>query len=274
MDRRTTPCSGRFALPVLRGQVEAAIVGGEAASITQPLANLLAHPNGARDRQLLLGDAVTVIDLQEGHVFVQSAKDGYCGWVEAGAVGPAFTPTHWIAARSSHLYARPKVQAPDCAALPFGATLAITALHDSFAETSQGFVPLPHLRCLTDRATDPVAVAESLLGAPYLWGGNSAAGIDCSGLVQAAMLACGRRCPGDSDQQQALGRPVEEGADLQRGDLLFWKGHVAWMADTRRVLHANGNTMSVAFEPIATAIARILAQDGGPVIARRRVTSA
>lgn len=271
MDRRTTPCSGRFALPILRGKVEATFVDGEVASIILPLADLLAHPNGARDRQLLLGDKVTVIDLEDGHAFVQSAKDGYCGWVNASAIGPAAAPTHWVAARSSHLYTRPKVQAPERAALPFGATLSVITFQGNFAETPQGYVPLTHLRGLNDRAKDPVGIAESLIGAPYLWGGNSAAGVDCSGLVQMAMLACGLACPGDSDQQQELGDPVADTAALQRGDLLFWKGHVAWVSDARRILHANGHTMSVAFEPIAAAIARILAQDGGPVIARRRI---
>lgn len=271
MDRRTTPFSGRLALPSLRGLVEATFVQGEAASVKHPVVDLLAHPNGARERQLLLGDTVTVIDLSDDHAFVQAAKDGYCGWVNAAAIGPATTPTHWIAARASHLYTRPKIQAPERAVLPFGAALTVTALHDSFAETPQGYVPLAHLRGLNDRPTDPLTVAESLLGTPDLWGGNTAAGIDCSGLVQAAMLACGLACPGDSDQQQTLGRALEDKMPLQRGDLLFWKGHVAWVADARRILHANGHTMSVAFEPIASAIGRILAQDGGPVIARRRV---
>lgn len=271
MDRRITPFSGRIALSSLRGQVEATFSDGEPASVRQPLADLLAHPGGARDRQLLMGDAVTAIDLQDGHVFVQAAKDGYCGWVEATAIGPASTPTHWVAARSSHLYSGPKVQARETATLPHGARLAVTGTHAGFAETAQGFVPLPHLRPLDDRPSDPVAVAEGFVGAPYLWGGNSAAGMDCSGLVQIALLACGLPCPGDSDQQQALGTPLDRASPLHRGDLLFWKGHVAWVADGMRILHANGHTMSVAYEPIEEAIARILTQNGGPVIARRRL---
>ena len=271
LDRRTTPFSGRMALPILRGTVETTFTDGESASVHLPVADLLARPDGPRDRQVLLGEALTVIDRHHGHAFVQAAKDGYCGWLSSAALGPALAPTHWVAARSSHLYSGPKVQAPETAALPHGAVLRVTAVQGSFAETPHGFVPLAHLRRLEDRPGDPVAVAEQFLGAPYLWGGNTAAGIDCSGLVQASLLACGLPCPGDSDQQQTLGDPLPDGATLRRGDLLFWKGHVAWVAAPDCILHANGHSMTVALEPLTSAIERIAAQDGGPVTARRRV---
>lgn len=271
MDRRSTPFSGRLALATLNGQVEAEFTEGKAATITVPLADLLVKPCGARDRQVLMGDAVTVIDQRDGHVFVQATKDGYCGWLDAAAVGGPFVATHWVAARASHLYSGPKVQVQETAALPMGARLQVTATHRNFAETPFGFVPVAHLRPQGDTLTDPVSVAETLLGAPYLWGGNSAAGIDCSGVVQAALLACGLPCPGDSDQQQALGVPIAEDQPLQRGDLLFWKGHVAMVVDDQRIIHANGQTMTVAYEGIDDAIARIVAQGGGPVTARRRL---
>ncbi|MFN7224632.1 MAG: NlpC/P60 family protein [Paracoccaceae bacterium] len=272
MDRRSTPFSGRFALTSLRGQVEATFTDGETASVLWPLADLLSRPDGPRDRQVLLGDALTVIDLRDDHVFVQAAKDGYCGWLDAASIGPAIMPTHWVAAPASHLYTGPKVQARTLSALPMGAKVAVTGTEGSFAETSMGFVPLVHLRALHDRPADPVTVAETLLGVPYLWGGNSAAGLDCSGLVQTALLACGLPCPGDSDQQQGLGTMLDDQTLLQRGDLLFWTGHVAMVADADRIIHANGQTMSVAYEPTAVAIARIKAQGGGPVTARRRLS--
>lgn len=271
MDRRLTPFSGRIALISLQGMVQAdAFTSGEPAQIIAPLADLRDKPTGARDRQLLLGDGVTVIDHQEGHSFVQSGKDGYCGWVAADSLGPPTPLTHWISARSSHLYAAPKVQAPETAALPMGARVHVSAITNGFAQTPMGHVPLPHLHALDDRPGDPVQVAEGLLGAPYLWGGNSAAGIDCSGLVQGAWLACGLACPADSDQQQALGSALPEGAPIQRGDLIFWKGHVAIIVDAKRLIHANGHRMSVAYEDTAACIARIAAQNGGPVTARRR----
>lgn len=270
MDRRITPFSGRIALDSLRGQLEAQFTQGEPARITQPVVDLLTKPNGARDRQLLWGEPVLVIDRDQGYSFVQAQKDSYCGWVADAALGPDAPVTHWVAARASHLYSGPKVQAPEICALPLGAQLQVIGVEGKFAKIPQGYVPLTHLRALDDRPSDPVTVAESLLGSPYLWGGNSAAGIDCSGVVQASRLACGLPCPGDSDQQQVLGRALAEDEPLQRGDLLFWKGHVAFVAGTDLMLHANGHSMDVRHEGITAGIARIIAQGDGPVTARRR----
>lgn len=272
MDRRLTPFSGRVALLSLRGKIAAdAFTQGEPASLAQPLADLLAAPDGARDRQLLMGEALTVIDRRDGHAFVQAGKDGYCGWLAESALGPARDPTHWVAAPASHLYTGPKVQAPEIAALTMGARLVVTGTDGAFAQTDAGYVPLVHLRQIGDWAPDPVTMAEAFLGTPYLWGGNSHAGIDCSGLVQAALQACGLPCPGDSDLQQALGRDLPEAEPLQRGDLLFWKGHVAMVVDGTRLIHANGHSMSVAYEGIDACINRILQHDGTAVKARRRL---
>lgn len=271
MDRRLTPFSGRMALDSLRGKVEAeGFTPGEAASVAKPLADLLAAPAGARDRQLLLGEAVTVIDRREGHAFVQAAKDGYCGWLAEPDLGPAVASSHWVAAPASHIYSRPKVQAPERAALSLGARVQVLGEVGAFAQTTVGFVPKAHLRRIGDWAADPVAVARSFLGVPYLWGGNSHAGMDCSGLVQLALNACGTPCPGDSDLQQAVGTAIPDGAPLRRGDLLFWKGHVAMAVDGETLIHANGHSMSVAEEGIAACVARIRQAEGLEVAARRR----
>ena len=271
MDRRLTPFSGRVALDSLRGQVDApAFTAGEVGVVALPLVDLLTQPNGARDRQLPLGAALTLVDRQDGWAFVQARRDGYCGWLPERAIGPAITPTHWIAAPASHAYAAAKVQAPDRFALPMGAYLTVTTTEGAFAATQAGFVPLAHLRPLTDRFDDPAEVALMFLGAPYLWGGNSSAGLDCSGLVQIAFHACGRDCPGDSDLQQAIGTALPEDAPLRRNDLIFWKGHVALMLDSTRLIHANGHSMSVAIEPLDKGTRRIATQGGGPVTARRR----
>ena len=272
MDRRLTPITARVAHISLKGLVEAPrYTEGEKRRIAMPLADLLRGPGGARDRQLLLGEGFTVIDHQDGYAYGFAAKDGYCGWVAEQALGEGPKPTHWIASPGTHLYPEPRVQAPEIAALSMGAQVAVIAQGAKFTETSQGFIPTPHLLPLGQHHKDPISVAEGFLGVPYLWGGNSRAGIDCSGLVQTALLACGIKAPGDSDLQQSLGHDIPEGEALRRGDLLFWKGHVALVVDADRLIHANGHTMSVAYEAIDACIARVLAAEGASVSHKRRL---
>ena len=272
-DRRLTPANGRVAHVSLKGRVAAErYVTGESARIVAPLADLLARPDGPRDRQVLMGERVTVLDRHEGFAFVQAEKDGYCGYLPEAALGEGRAATHWVAAPATHLYHEPSLKTPEVACLTMGARLTIVAEHPRFMETADGlFVPRPHLRALGDWAADPAAVAESFLGTPYLWGGNSRAGIDCSGLVQAALLACGIPCPGDSDmQERSAGAALPAGTPVRRGDLLFWKGHVAMAVSPDRLIHANGFQMAVGHEETAEAIARIEAQGEGSVTAHRR----
>ena len=117
--------------------------------------------------------------------------------------------------------------------------------------------------------TDAAGVALRFLGAPYLWGGRESLGLDCSGLVQQALAACGKACPRDTDMQAGIGVAVAPG-DLARGDLVFWKGHVGMMLDAERMVHANGHHMATVVEPLAEAIARIEAAGYGPPTAYRR----
>jgi cell wall-associated NlpC family hydrolase len=270
MDRRVTPFSGRVAHSSLAGQIEAPLTEGLQAQVTIPVTNLLDRPGGARDRQLLLGDAVTVIDRDESHAFVMAARDGYCGWVAESALGQGPEPTHWVVAPSTHLYSDPQVHSPEKASLSLGSRVAVVGSWGAWGNTPYGFVPLVHLRPLGQWAPDPIYVAESLLGTPYLWGGNSRFGLDCSGLVQVSMHAAGRACPGDSDMQMALGRTLAPEERLQRGDLIFWKGHVAMVVNEDVLIHANGHTMSVSYEGIRDAISRISAGGGGLVQGRQR----
>jgi len=265
-----TPFSGRVAHMSLRGVVDAPLTEGEGTVIILPVADLLDAPAGSRDRQLLLGEAVTVIDRERGFAFVQAAKDGYCGWLAEVAVGPFMPATHWVASPATHLYSEPRVQAPELAAISLGARVTVTGWTGIWAETPIGFVPAVHLRPIGDWAEDPVSVAESLIGTPYLWGGNSRSGLDCSGLVQLSLYAAGIACPADSDLQEAVGAEVPEGTMAQRGDLIFWKGHVAMAVDSERLIHANGHTMSVAYEGTHDCTTRISQQGGGAVTARRR----
>lgn len=272
MDSRTTPATARIAHASLRGKIDGVpVTDGKPLRVVQPLADLLKTPNGDRLRQLWLGEDFTVIDRDQGHAFGFAHKDGYRGWLLATALGEAPDPSHWVASPSTVLYPEPRTQSREVALLPMGARLRVSGQSGKFSETPLGFVPTCHLREIGDWHKDPVTVAEKFLHTPYLWGGNSRAGIDCSGLVQAAYLACGMRCAGDSDMQQDIGHLIAEADGLRRGDLLFWKGHVAIVADAQRLIHANGQTMSVAYENIADCIARILDQDGGYVTHRRRL---
>jgi cell wall-associated NlpC family hydrolase len=274
MDPRLTPFNGRVAHASLRGQVEAErFTEGTDARLAVPLADLAAKPGGARARQLLMGAQFLVLERRDGWAFGQAGRDGHVGWLEAGALEGWSAPTHWVAAPATHLYLAPDIKRREVTALSLGARLRIVAETGTMAETDAGlYVPRVHIRPLGDWAADPVAVAESLVGTPYLWGGDSRAGIDCSGLVQAALLACGRCCPPDSDLQAgALGQPVPAGAPLRRGDLVFWAGHVGWMTDAGHLLHANAHHMAVAREPLARAEARIEAAGGGAVTVRRRL---
>lgn len=268
-DWRLTPATARIAHVSLRGQVEApAFTEGEALEVAVPFADLARVPAGGRERQLLLGEGFLVIDRDGGWSFGQSARDGYCGWVPSFALAPPTGPTHRVASQGTHLYPEPRVQARATGSLSLGARLRVDAVQGAFAVTPHGCVPSGHLRPVEETEADPVAVAARFLNVPYLWGGNTRDGLDCSGLVQAALLACGIPCPGDSDLQQSLGRPAE--GPPRRGDLVFWKGHAALVADAGTILHANGHDMAVAYENLEAATARIAASGGGPVVAHRR----
>lgn len=270
-DRRLIPANARVAASHLRGKVEAPrYESGMARLVSVPVADLLHAPGGRRERQLLMGAAVTVYDIHEGHAFVQAKRDGYVGYLPETALGGGCT-THRLTVRASHLYTRADLKSPEICGLSLGSRVQVLREAGRFAETPYGFIPRPHLAPLEERAIDPVAVAGQFLGTPYLWGGNSAFGLDCSGLVQEACIACGIACPGDSDlQEAALGTALPEAAPLRRGDLLFWKGHVAWVSAPDMLLHANAHHMAVAYEPLVEAIRRIEAGEG-PVTSRRRV---
>lgn len=271
MDRRLTPFSGRIGHVSLQGRMtDVPLVEGSLQRVTAPLVTLRAKPRGAIDRQLLLGAELRLIDSQDDQGFVQSLRDGYCGWVPLAALGDALGATHVVASPATHAYPAPRVQAEPPLPLWLNARLQITDEDGAWSLSDQGWVPTRHLRPLDQPEADPVSVAERLRGAPYLWGGNSVAGVDCSGLVQLAFHACGRDMAADSDLQALTGQPLAGLEALQRGDLMFWKGHVALIAGPDRILHANGHTMDVAHEGLHAAITRIAAQGGGPVTALRR----
>lgn len=266
MDRRLTPATERVALAG-SGIDRGVITEGTPMRVAVPLVDLDREPDGRRDRQLLFGADVTVIERRHDRVFVQAEADGYCGWIGLAALSadrPAIT--HRVSAPATHVYPKDTMKEHELSSLSLNARVSVVATEGRFAQLAAGgWLPLQHLDA--GPASDPAAVALSLLGTPYLWGGNSRGGIDCSGLAQAALHACGIACPGDSDLQEQAFPQV---ADRQRGDLLFWPGHVAIVVDDRTMVHATAWTMSVVTEDIDAAIARIDAAGDGPFRGARR----
>ena len=271
-DPRLTPANARVAHDTLRGVVQAdRFTPGMLRRVITPVADILRAPNGPRDRQALFGEHILLLEEIDGFGFIQAERDGYVGYMDLANMGSAQRPTHWVSAAGSHLYPHADFKTQEDTTLSFGARVSITADHGRFSETQDGkFVPSTHLSPIGTTLPDPTKTAALFLGTPYLWGGNSRAGIDCSGLVQAALMAAKYDCPGDSDMQEKIGRNIPEGAPLNRGDLLFWKGHVAMVFDHERLIHANAHHMAVVLEPIEVAIARIADQGDGAVTAQRR----
>ena len=233
-------------------------------------------PNATLDTEALMGERVMVYETTEdGWAWGQLEADGYVGFLPTGALrDPGSGPTHKVAALRTLVFPGPSIKLPPVASLALGCRLAVARSEPPFAVTaSGGYVPALHLVPLDSNETDFVAVAERFLGAPYLWGGKTNLGLDCSGLVQIALAACGAPCPRDSDMQEhALGTLIAPSPDmsmLRRGDLLFWKGHVAIVRGQGTLIHANAHHMAVVSEPIAEAIARIRAAGSEPTSMRR-----
>jgi cell wall-associated NlpC family hydrolase len=279
-DPRLTPARADLAAKHLEGRVKAArYAEGHVYEVIEPQAPLRREPrsDAPLETEALKGERVTIYDSNgEGWAWGQLAADGYVGWLPDNALAPPrAAPTHKVTALRTLAFPGPSIKLPPLEALPLGARLVIARIEDRMAVTQSGaYVPAAHLAPLGENASDFVAVAERFLGTPYLWGGKTALGLDCSGLVQVALTACGVLCPRDSDmQEEALGTAVSaDPSTLKRGDLIFWKGHVAIVRGRDSLLHANAYHMAVAIEPINEAVVRIR-NAGGEITSIRRIAS-
>ncbi len=228
-------------------------------------------PDAEQMDQLLFGELFEVLDEAGGWAFGQARRDGYVGYVEASGLGPqGSAPTHTVRALRTYGYSGPSIKTAPVGLYSMNALVTAEGREGRFVKTSGGWFVEDHLAPVDASAADFVAVAERFVGTPYFWGGRTSVGLDCSGLVQQALYAIGRPCPRDSDQQAALGEPVPA-AQLRRGDLVFWRGHVSIMINDTDIVHANGNRMAVTVEPLAEAVARTSANGGGDPTAYRRL---
>lgn len=275
LDPRTTPLRDGVAGQALEGLAPAEVyLEPRIMACVFPAAGIYRAPEPASEMmdQLVFGELFEVLeDEAGGFVWGQARRDGYVGFVAAERLAaPAPAPTHRISALRTYAFAEASIKSRAAGPYPMNALAAVEAEEGRLCKvTGAGWMPSAHLTPVGIFEAEPAAVAERFLGAPYLWGGRGSLGLDCSGLIQQALYACGRACPRDTDQQAELGQAVERAA-FARGDLVFWKGHVAMGLDETGIVHANAHHMAVAIEPLEEAISRIRDAGGGEPISFRR----
>lgn len=274
-DPRLTPIRDGIAARSLEGVVPAEVYLDPRPMVcAAPAAAIRRAPDASAEQmdQLLFGESFDVIEEEGAFVWGQARCDGYVGFVEAASLAPRqAAPTHRISALRTYAFAEPSIKSRAIGPYSLNALVRVEAEEGRLLKvTGAGWMAAGHLSPIGVFEDEPAAVAERYLAAPYLWGGRESLGLDCSGLVQQALLACGMACPRDTDQQQALGREIGRQA-FGRGDLVFWKGHVAVGLDAQRIIHANAHHMAVAIEPLDAAIERIKAAGSGEPAAFRRL---
>ena len=258
LDKRLNAFRANLADIRLKGQVEAKnFCDGVEMQMRAPIATLHRAPafDATQDTQVLKGELVHVFDVGDGWAWVQLRRDSYVGYLRHELLGAeVHVPTHKVTVPSTMIYTKPNIKTQPVQMLPLNAEITIAALQDDFFELASGeFVFAKHFQ---QKLTDFVTVAEQFLLTPYYWGGKTFHGIDCSGLLQVSLQACGANAPRDTDlQEKELGKTISQ-ENLKRGDLVFWDGHVGIMQNEVRVLHANGHHMQVTSEPLHNVVAR------------------
>lgn len=261
----------------LAGKVEAQrFVEAQLVQVVEPVVTLHKAPrfDAMQLTQALFGETARLFHEEEGWAWIQLTRDGYVGYVNGNALSRDVTvPTHRVAVPSTFMYPDANLKTLPAIPLTLNAQVTVTAENGAYSQLSNGrFVFTAHLKAVDDFEDDFVTVAEMFRHVPYYWGGKSVQGLDCSGLVQLALEACGQPALRDSDMQEAtLGEALllNDLDGLKRGDLVFWNGHVGIMTDGTTLLHANGHHMMVAAEPLKDAVDRIAARYGQMTSIRR-----
>jgi cell wall-associated NlpC family hydrolase len=272
---RITPLRDGIAGQGLEGLARAEVyLEPKVLTCVAPAAGIHRSPDAASEQvdQLLFGEIFEVLEEEGAFLWGQARRDGYVGFVDATALARVEArPTHRVAALRTYAFAQASIKSRAQGPYSLGALVSVEAEDGALSRIAgAGWMPKAHLAPIGEFETDPAAVAERFVGAPYLWGGRESLGLDCSGLVQQALFACGLACPRDADQQERLGRAIEASA-FARGDLVFWKGHVAIGLDATRIVHANGFHMAVTIEPLEAAVTRIAASGAGQPTSYRRL---
>jgi hypothetical protein len=270
-DKRVTPARHDLAAKHLRTQVQAThYVEGWEFDIAKGRVSLRSAPSddAPQDSELLFGEIVTVYEDKDGWAWVQASNDLYVGYIRVDSLGDTMVAALRVSALMAPVFSAADLKTPVLDLLPMNAVVPVLSRDGDYVNIGIGFVHQRHLT--SEMEKDFVAVAERFLGVPYVWGGKTAAGLDCSGLIQTALQAIGKAAPRDTDMmEKTLGETIAP-AMAQRGDLIFWKGHMGVMLDAQRLLHANAFHMAAAIEPLAQAIARI-EKSAGPVTAVKRL---